>query len=304
MNLVMHRRRRAAIHRLGLLIAAAGLSIAVAQTAAQAASGDLTLLCPSGATGEPRLKNPQTGQTQAITDAGLRAVATAACGLRLLGTPDIGPVKFVNRQTRPIYVGFSGTGSIHYDAGAKCTVTGNGLKIAAGAICTGTVDATNSGSRFCASPFANPNCTRAQDDHLTLIETAFDTKDQCQWTHDPGTCVSYDVSVIPTSCTVELWRQNQCASGGGASYNLPVELSCAGTPPAPSFSCRGPTDGTYGPQKYPRHCGNPNATCVGNTQACVNAYFFPMFTPPENKYQPTGVCTGGRTLTITFLSGS
>jgi hypothetical protein len=183
-------------------------------------------------------------------------------------------------------------------------VTGNGLKIAAGATCTATVDSTNSGSRFCASTLANPNCVRAQDEHLTLIEPTFDTQDQCQWTHNPGTCVSYDISVIPTGCTDELWRKDKCAGGGGASYNLPVALSCGGSPPAPSFTCQGPTDSTYGPQKYPKKCGNPNATCDGNTQACVNAYFFPMFTQPENKYQPVGVCSGGRTLTVTFPAGS
>ncbi len=304
MDVTTNRRPRAAIPSLCLLFAVAALPIVVAPISARAASGDLTLVCPSGATGEPRLKNPQTGLTQAITDAGLRAVATASCGLRLLGTPDIGPVKFVNRRTQAIFVGFSGGGAVHYDAGTSCTVTGNGLKIAAGATCTGTVDSTNSGSRFCASPLANPNCVRAQDDRLTLIETTFDTTDQCQWTHNPGTCVSYDISLIPTGCTDDLWLKDKCAGGGGASYNLPVRLSCGGTPPAPTFTCQGPADSTYGPQKYPRHCGNPNATCVGNTQACVSAYFFPMFTPPENKYQPTGVCSGGRTLTVTFLAGS
>ncbi len=110
------------------------------------------------------------------------------------------------------------------------------------------------------------------------------------------------ISLIPTGCTDALWQQNKCANGGGASYNFPVQLTCPGSPPAPTFTCKGPTDTTYGPQKYPKNCGNPMATCDGNLSSCVNAYFFPMFSY-HAQYQPVGICSGGRTLTITFLSG-
>ena len=35
---------------------------------------------------------------------------------------------------------------------------------------------------------------------------------------------------------------------------------------------------------------------------CVATYFYPMFYPPENKYQPNAACSGGQTLVIDFLS--
>jgi hypothetical protein len=77
--------------------------------------------------------------------------------------------------------------------------------------------------------------------------------------------------------------------------------------------CRGPlsTKGpgliTYG-QAYPSNCGNPNATCACGTPGCSKtncaaAYFYPMFYPPENKYQPNAVCPSGQMLTMGFLSG-
>jgi hypothetical protein len=106
--------------------------------------------------------------------------------------------------------------------------------------------------------------------------------------------------VIPQDCTDALWRQDQCAHTGGASYNLPVTLACGG---AATFSCQGPTDATYGPAKYPSQCGHPEAMCVGNTATCVQAYFFPMFTPPESKFGPNVPCLGGQTLGVTFLPG-
>jgi hypothetical protein len=273
----------------------------------QSLDADLTLSCPHDGSIEPQFRNQRTGQVIPITDPRLRAVAQKACGQDLLGAAETGTVKLVNDRAGPIFVGYSGGGTVHWEANASCTpvTTGaGGLKILGGHSCAATVSSTNSGSRFCASPNAPPNCTQAQNNHQTLIEPTFDTSDQCSWTHEPGTCVSYDISVIPVGCTDELWNRNKCAGAEGASYNFPVEMSCSGKPPAPTFTCQGPADGTYDPQKYPKKCGNPDAACIGNSQACVNAYFFPMFSGKHSAYQPVGVCSGGRTLTITFLAGS
>jgi hypothetical protein len=38
-------------------------------------------------------------------------------------------------------------------------------------------------------------------------------------------------------------------------------------------------------------------------QSPVSTYFYPMFDPPENTYQPNAVCVKG-SLSISFLSGS
>jgi hypothetical protein len=268
---------------------------------------DLALVCSQIGSAEPQFQNRRTGQIMPITDPRLRAVARKACGLDLLGATETGAVNIVNDRAEPIFVGYSGGGTIHWQASAGCipvTAGAGGLRIAAGRSCAATVTATNSGSRFCASPDAPPNCLRAQDDHQTLIEPTFDTSDQCSWTHEAGTCVAYDISVIPVGCTDERWKADKCAKAGGASYNFPAELSCAGQPSDPTFTCRGPTNGTSDPQKYPTRCGNPDAACVGNSPACVNAYFFPMFSGPPSARQPVGVCSGGRTLTIMFLAGS
>jgi hypothetical protein len=73
-----------------------------------------------------------------------------------------------------------------------------------------------------------------------------------------------------------------------------------------THTCQGPTNSTYGPENYPAKCGNPNATCATGTPNCTNgvsAYFYPMFDPPENAYQPNAVCIKG-SLSISFLSGS
>jgi hypothetical protein len=124
---------------------------------------------------------------------------------------------------------------------------------------------------------------------------------QCAWLNKGGTCVWYDISLIPTSCTDAAWKRDQCGSGGGgASNNFPVQLTCSAQP---TSTCQGPTDSTSGPQQYPKNCGNPNAPWVGNTSHCVNAYFYPMYDPSENTYAPNSVCPGGQTLTITILSG-
>lgn len=268
---------------------------------------DLTLVCPQAGSAEPQFQNRRTGQSMPITDPRLRAIARKACGLDLLGATENGTVYIANERAAPIFVGYSGAGTIHWQANASCipvTTGAGGLKIAAGHACGATVTATNSGSRFCASPDAPPNCLRAQDDHQTLIEPTFDTSDQCSWTHEAGTCVAYDISLIPVGCTDALWKADKCAPAGGASYNFPAELSCAGQSTDPTFTCRGPVNGTADPQKYPTQCGNPDAICVGNSPTCVNAYFFPMFSGPPSAHQPVGVCSGGRALTIRFLAGS
>ena len=211
------------------------------------------------------------------------------------------PVNVVNQTVQSLYVSFSGSGPITWDA--SCQGTMMGVVIAPGGSCGATAESTNSGSRFCASPNAPSRCDEAQDNRQTFIETTFDTSESCTWTGVSGACVSYDISLIPTRCTDDLWKKDRCAGGGGASYNLPVELTCPGQPPAFTFTCQGPTGTAWGPQHYPIMCGNPNATCIGNGPNCVNAYFYPMFDPPESKYQPVAICSGGRTLTITFLAG-
>ena len=116
-----------------------------------------------------------------------------------------------------------------------------------------------------------------------------------------GACVWYDISVIPSTCTDSAWAANQCAGTGGASYNLPVQTTCGGTA---TYTCQGPQNTTWGPENYPSSCGNPNATCTGNSPGCVNAYFFPMFSGTPSKHQPNQGCYGGNVLGITFMSGS
>ncbi|MCI0466434.1 MAG: hypothetical protein L0Y57_05435, partial [Beijerinckiaceae bacterium] len=69
-----------------------------------------------------------------------------------------------------------------------------------------------------------------------------------------------------------------------------------------AYIWRGPRGNKYGPANYPENCGNPNATCSGTPQ-CLNAYFYPMFDPPQNKYQPNSVCLSGQTLVVRFLPG-
>ena len=113
-------------------------------------------------------------------------------------------------------------------------------------------------------------------------------------------CIFYDVSVIPAHCTDDLFDavHYYCKGTGGASYNLPVKVSCPGEP---TFTCRGPvaTTGAYAAAGYPSMCGTPSASCIGNTQSCVNGYFSPTNNNPN--HQPGAYCFG--TLTMTFLQG-
>ena len=228
-------------------------------------------------------------------------------------------VEIANSRSTPIYVSFTrqdqSAGTINWNStGSGCTATGSGTHaayttIAANQTCTATIPTDNGSSRFCAALDAAPaNCMNAQTEHLTMVETNFVASDQCFGTNVP--CVWYDISVIPSTCTDALWDSDQCKGTGGASYNLPVSLSCAGNPAMPVYTCQGPTNTTYGPENYPSNCGNPNGTCAVGTPKCtdgVAAYFYPMFDPPENAHQPNAVCvkgTGaGAVLSVDFLSG-
>lgn len=210
-----------------------------------------------------------------------------------------------NKGSSTIYVAFTNyatqaPGPINWGNCAS-SVSNNQVAIGSGASCTASVPTTASLSRFCAatSPVATPNCNTAQANHQTMVETNFGSSTTCYPT-TMASCVWYDISVIPSSCTDSAWAQNQCAGTGGASYNLPVSIACSGQP---TYTCQGPPGPSYGNSNYPTNCGNPNGTCVGNTPNCVNAYFYPMFSPPENHYAPNSQCPAGASLVITFLSG-
>jgi hypothetical protein len=225
-------------------------------------------------------------------------------------------VTIKNSQSVAIYVSFTtlnqAPGTITWNSsGNGCINTGKSTNAAytqinAGQTCTASVDTASSSTRFCAATNAAPaNCMNAQTQHLTMVETNFEAASNSGCFNSGASCVWYDISVIPSTCTDTLWKQDQCANTGGASYNLPVTLSCT-NPAEPVYTCQGPTNGTYGPENYPSKCGNPNATCATGTPNCTNgvsAYFYPMFDPPENAYQPNAVCVKG-SLSINFLSGS
>jgi hypothetical protein len=215
-------------------------------------------------------------------------------------------VNVANNRSTPIFVSFtlqSGSpGPITWVTGSSCTALGVGVMIAANQSCNAAVDTSAGTSRFCAALDAPPsNCFNAQANRQTMIETNFEDSTAPGCFNKGAPCVWYDISVIPSFCTDELWASGQCANTGGASYNLPAAVACGGTT---TFTCQGPPSSTYGTAQYPSACGNPNALCVNNTQACVNAYFFPMFTGTPSKYQPNVPCLSGQVFGITFLSGS
>lgn len=208
-------------------------------------------------------------------------------------------VVLTNQRSASVYVAF--TQSNHAPGpitwGSGCEESGAGAQIASGATCNATVDAAAGSSRFCATESQVPaDCYDAQTNHQTMIETTFEasTNPGC---FEKGACVWYDISVIPSNCTNDTWKQDQCANTGGAAYNLPVELWCTGQA---TFTCQGPANGNYGNANYPSNCGDPNGTCVGNTQQCVNAFFYPMFGMPN---EPNVACLGAP-LNVTFLAGS
>ena len=248
------------------------------------------------------------------------------------------PVNFVNNQSVPVYVSFTidnvaqSPGVIELASQTGCGTVSVGtnassFSIAPNTTCSATVDPTQfipspgtptGSSRFCATTTSAPaNCMDAQSQHLTMIETTFlsFSSGSC---YNNASCVYYDISVIPAHCQNPQWYgidwepplttqnplppQSQwplCDSTGGASYNLPVQMSCANQP---TYTCQGPTNGIWGNSNYPRNCGNPAATCATGSKGCnngISAYFFP--TPPLS---PNAVCPNGNPLTITFLAGS
>jgi hypothetical protein len=219
-------------------------------------------------------------------------------------------VQVTNARPQTIYVAFTNyttqaPGPIDW---GNCAgyVQNNQAALPANTTCTTTVAVSTQplSSRFCASTSAMnpPNCNLAQTTHQTLVETTFGSAASGNCAPSSlASCVWYDISVIPQNCTDTLWQsQTYCSNTGGAAYNLPVALSCGSQP---KFACQGPTGSTYGNSGYPTNCGTPTATCVGGSASCVLGYFYPMFDPPENRYQPVGQCPAGSVLTVTFLAG-
>jgi hypothetical protein len=272
----------------------------------QSIDTDLVVVCPQGATTEPQFQNQQTGQIFPISDPRLRAIAEKACqsGVRAAATSS---VNIVNNTGKTIYVGFTPQAGSAITWGSGCAATSSNLTvmIANSGACSATVTDSNAdpGSRFCAASTLPStgflDCSQAQSFNYTIIEPNFQPDCKFGTTTYPS-CIFYDISVIPSNCVDSLFNAaNQYCNGtGGASYNLPVQLSCSGEP---TFTCQGPiyTTGIYAPTGYPSMCGNPSASCIGNTQSCVNAYFSPTNNNPD--HQPGAYCFG--TLTITFLAG-
>jgi hypothetical protein len=232
------------------------------------------------------------------------ADALTMCGMRPCKNPPPPVptnVNIINSGAAALYIGF--TGSITWVSSTGCSLVGTGLRIAAGATCAATAAYNNASTRFCAvvaSPGAViPNCASAQLYNWTMVETTFQPA-SAPGCFGKGVCVWYDISVIPHYCTDALWKLNQCAGTGGASYNLPVQLTCSNQP---TYTCQGPTSTLYGPQNYPSNCGNPNSW-MAVPPVVPQAYFFPMYDPPENAYQPNAGCLGGNILNINFLAGS
>jgi hypothetical protein len=285
------------------------LPLAHAQPSAHLSSrnDNVVVVCPTSAGDRPMFKDTRSGHVFPIVDPLLRAVAAKACEPDggATATPPANNVSVTNNRSTAIYVSFTianGTpGPITWTANSSCVLSGVGIQIAAGQTCSAYVPPAANSSRFCASLTAAPaNCWLAQTNHQTMIETTFlpASNGGC---FGQGACVWYDISVIPSNCTDSAWASNQCAGTGGASYNLPVQTTCGGTA---TYTCQGPPNSTYGPENYPSNCGNPNATCTGNSPSCVNAYFFPMFSGTPAQYQPNSVCVGGNVFGITFPSGS
>lgn len=296
---MLQRKRRLPPLLVAMLFLAGMVFVAAVPRAALAA--ELRLVCPSEGVSEPQFAETTTGKKIPITDPQLKAVAAKTCNPLLQGDAN-SAISIVNSRGSPIFVGFTTInhtpGPITWGAG--CTKSGTGAMIAAGATCFAKVSSNGVATRFCASTTQTPaDCFNAQANHQTMVETNFEpgSNPGC---FGQGNCVWFDISVIPSNCTDALWSQSQCANTGGASYNLPVSLSCNN---AAIYTCQGPTSTAYGSANYPGKCGNPYSTC-SSTPSCQNAYFYPMFYPPQNKYQPNSVCLGGQAFTVNFLSGS
>jgi hypothetical protein len=268
---------------------------------------NIVVACPTTQQPRPMFKDTRTGNVFPIVDPLLRAVAAKACETDSgeTATPPVNNVSVTNNRSTPIYVSFTiqnqTPGPITWMTNANCVLSGVGIQIAAGQTCSAYVPPAAGSSRFCAALNAAPaNCYVAQTNHETMIETNFlpASNGGC---FGQGACVWYDISLIPSNCTDSAWAANECAGTGGASYNLPVQTTCGGTA---TYTCQGPTSTAWGPENYPSNCGNPNATCTGNSPGCVNAYFFPMFSGTPSTHQPNQGCYGTSVFGITFLSGS
>ncbi len=269
---------------------------------------DLALVCPVSASTAPQFQNQWTGQVFPIAEPRLRAIARRACAPDLQSAPP-SDVSIVNDTGKTIYVGFApqaGSG-ITWGAGCGKTATNSTVVVAKNTACSAAVIGSNAnpGSRFCAATSLNStgilNCWAAQSHlpHNTIIEPNFLLN--CKFGDKTyPTCIFYDVSVIPANCTDDLFNaeNNYCKGTGGASYNLPVKVSCPGEP---TFTCQGPIarTGIYAAAGYPSMCGTPSASCIGNVKTCVNGYFSPTNNNPN--HQPGAYCFG--TLTMTFLPG-
>jgi hypothetical protein len=281
---------------------------------------DLAVVCPQDGSGEPRFLDRASGRTFGIADAPLRAVARKTCELAPTSSSS-GEVIIDNQTGSTLYVGFSpqSGASITWGGGCLSPIKGLTVKILKATTCKATVtdSVANPGSRFCAASTIGPtglDCAMAQQNHQTLIEPYFEPA-PC-FGAGSSNCIWYDISVIPAHCTDDTpygsknsdWHSDYCAATGGASYNLPVTISCAGQAAEPTFTCQGPpfATGKLAAAGYPRRCGNPSGRCIGGArQQCTNgveAYFYPMSVINAN-HQPVGVCPGGQSLVITFLAG-
>lgn len=272
-----------------------------ARAAAPTTPASYTLTCP--ASGDPVLVDAD-GLRHRIADPVDRAIAARACAPAPGGATFDVVVK--NSGAATVYVAFTNyttqqPGVIDWAAGCQGKVVNQQLALAPGASCAAVVPVSNGIARFCASrtqvPAGRlPNCNLAQTRNQTMIEVNFGAGANGCYPASMATCAWYDISVIPQNCTADDWKRNKCANDGGASYNVPVSLSCAGQP---TYVCRGPRDGTHGAADYPGKCGDPAASCVGGSQSCDNAYFFPTPSP-----QPNSQCPDGHVLRIDFLGGA
>lgn len=110
---------------------------------------------------------------------------------------DSGVVNVVNKRGSALFV--SSSGSISWDE--RCiTHSGTAVILAVGASCSATVESTNTDPILRLAQWAfrlQQGAARSPN----LIETTFQTAMQCAWLNKSGTCVWYDISLIPTSCT-------------------------------------------------------------------------------------------------------
>ena len=128
-----------------------------------------------------------------ITGYGLTSPVLAADTTqpRLAGPP--GNVAIVNQSGANIWVGFSGS-TIAWGVGCQSTGSATTVEIPAAATCQATAPSTGAASRFCASTASGAlNCSNAQQNHQTLIETNF----QPSCFNTSNSCIWYDISVIP-----------------------------------------------------------------------------------------------------------